>query len=80
MRYALRNQDKLKEAFGDDGLKRMKDSLDSHFKEMAVLQVEKLEGDKYPTMAVHDRLQTITFFVTTQMFDVVHLAFKGFSE
>lgn len=81
MRYALRKRQKIAEALGADTLKRIKDSLDAHFKDLAVVQAEQLNGDLYPTIVIDDKGHTcglIAFFVTAQQFDVVHLAFKEF--
>ena len=81
MRYALRNQSKITEALGEDVLKRIKTSLDAHFKDLTTLQYKHDKGNEYPHFEIKDAGRasgTIAFFMTKQQFDVVHLAFKEF--
>lgn len=81
MRYALRNRHKLYEAYGDEALKRITESLNAHFKEHAIIQFEVLADDKYPTMSIDDKGHTcglILFYVIKTNFDVINLAFREF--
>jgi hypothetical protein len=94
MRFALRNQHKIKAAFepnGDKMLARIKEGLTRYFsadrsdfpegyKEIES-DFNQLPGEPYPTIAINDvgnANRMIEFYVTGKQYDVYHLAFKGF--
>lgn len=82
MRYILRNRDKIKEKLGQDLLDRMLTSI----KEFEVLggkpiDSRKENGDQYETILINDHeyvTKMISFYVISEKFDVVVLAFKEF--
>lgn len=96
MRFALRNQDKIKAHFEPNGekiLQRILDSLKRHFSsywsEMPPGYQEiddhfnHYPGDPFPTMEINDvgnDSKMIEFYVTGKQYDVFHLAFKGFTK
>lgn len=86
MRWALRNQDKIKtyfEPFGDDVLTRIKESLNKEFAENKDVEkhIEKVDGHPYPILTINDTGHTfgiIMFYVIKKSYDVYLLAFKEF--
>jgi len=83
MRYALRNQHKISDAYGPEMLKRIVVSLDEYFgKERKELGAETWESDpRYPILTIPDAGHTtndICFYVIGQQYDVAKLAFKEF--
>ena len=90
MRYALRNQDKIKAYFepnGDEMLDRIKRSLDAFFKhstdEDLEVAIEPMPGERYPHISVNDlgdEDRMICFWVVGKRFDVYTLAFERFTK
>lgn len=81
MRYALRNQDKIAKAFGDDVLKRIIDSLDDYFKTAKKIESFQIGNELYETMMINDighTVNVIAFYIVEVKFDVLRLAFKEF--
>lgn len=79
MRYALRNQRKLKQAFGEPKLKQIIQSLNSFFSSNKVIMTRNEQGVKYQAFTVPNVFQKDCFFVfyiIEQMYDVYKLAFK----
>jgi hypothetical protein len=88
MRYALRNQDKIKahyEPHGSEILNRILDSLNKHFKLEDPISEhvsdEMLPEEKYRTLIINDTGHTcacISFYIIEIKFDVCRLAFIEF--
>lgn len=88
MRYALRNQDKIKEYFEPDGektLKRITGSLDDYFRQADEDDIDNncnhITGESYTTLSIPDiesDNREIQFYILGRKFDVYKLAFKGF--
>ena len=82
MRYALRNQHKIKSHFGqqgDDVLVAILRSLDEA--PLDEVRQERSPGDPYPRISVRNASngsQRIDFYVVSVMYDVMTLAFVGF--
>ena len=80
MRYALRNQDKIENAF--PGLtKSIIASLDKAFSGSRDMQVEAEKHEKYPIILIDDTghpTGMIAFYIIKTRYDVYHLAFKEF--
>ncbi|MEE9571971.1 MAG: hypothetical protein V3W20_02860 [Candidatus Neomarinimicrobiota bacterium] len=79
-RFILRNQHKIKEAYGDKMLKRIMDSLKSYF-DSGNIESHLCDSDKYKTIFIDDTGHTsnmIAFYVLRIQFDVYNLAFKEF--
>ena len=77
-RYALRNQNKLIEAFGTERLDIFKKSLDEYFKK-DIIKFEKLEGFEYDFLFVDSVAKnseiTFQFAIVRQQYDVYILAY-----
>lgn len=86
MRYALRNQNKIKESLGSDLLHRILNSLKQSFDlygEIIESQFEYIDGHQYPILTINDASNTsnlISFYVIGKRYNVYHLAFKEFIE
>lgn len=89
MRYALRNQDKLKAHFGEQGeqmLERLHKSLAKAFKENEDIEATaiQVEGEPYPIIVVEDAGCSnglIAFYlVKNTYYDVWVVAFKEFVQ
>lgn len=92
MRFALRNQEKIKEHFepnGDEMLNQIKDSLKRFFENAKNKEdAEKNIGisgiaGKYPVLSINDvenENRMIDFYVLGLQYDVYKLAFIGFSK
>lgn len=95
MRYSLRNQHKIKAHFapnGEEMLKRITDSLDNFFNISQFLISRKgleyfiqpqIPGELYPRLSVNDvgsENRMIDFYVVSLTFDVMRLAFIGFTK
>ena len=85
MRWALRNQEKIKEhfePFGDEILSRIKDSLDKAFtSDDLEKHIENVNNEPYPILDVNDTGHSfgcILFYVVRKTCDVYLLAFKEF--
>lgn len=84
MRYALRNQDKIRNALGEDLLLRLLESLKQGFElwgDNIDKQIESVEGHPYPLLTLDDAQHSsnaVAFYVVKKQFDVYTLAFKEF--
>lgn len=85
MRWALRNQEKIKahfEPYGDEILERIKGSLNQAFMSKDVEKhIDKVDNEPYPILDVNDVGHTfgcILFYVIKKTYDVYLLAFKEF--
>jgi len=81
MRYALRNQVKLAEAFSTAYVKRMILSLDNYFKKNEdVVAPIFHEGDTYPFILVDDSTHSeavFEFWIVKKVYDSYLLAYKS---
>jgi len=82
MRYALRNQDKIKEVFGQDFLNTLHASLFLHFQSNTEIKAVQNIGDKFPSLKVKNITKYPTFvyfevYVISITYDVYLLAYKG---
>lgn len=84
MRYALRNQDKIRNALGEDLLLRILESLKQGFElwgDNIDKQIKSVEGHPYPILTLDDAQHSsnaVAFYVVKKQFDVYTLAFKEF--
>lgn len=84
MRYALRNQEKIKSALGEDLLLRILDSLKQGFElwgDNIDKQIESVEGHPNPLLTLDDAQHSsnvIAFYVVKKQYNVYTLAFKEF--
>ena len=84
MRYALRNQKKIKEALGEELLRRILESLEKGFKQYGEdieKEIEIVEDHPYPILTLNDAWHTfnlVDFYVIKKQYDVYTLAFKEF--
>ena len=84
MRYALRNQDKIRNALGEDLLLRLLESLKQGFElwdDNIDKQIESVEGHPYPLLTLNDAQHSsnvIAFYVVKKQYNVYTLAFKEF--
>lgn len=83
MRWALRKQDKIKEALGNALLERIKKSLVNAFATYKDIEshIEIVEGEPYRLLFVGDVCNTsnqVVFYVVHKQYDVYTLAFKEF--
>ena len=85
MRYALRNQNKIKESLGSDLLQRILNSLKQSFNlngDRVDIQID-FSHKPYPILEVDDAVKPcgkIAFYVIGKRYNVYHLAFKEFIE
>jgi hypothetical protein len=80
MRYTLRNQKKIINAFDEKVFNNIRKSLIIEFKKTK-LDIRKIGNDKYDTLMINDDNHTcglIAFFVISKKYDVYKLAFKEF--
>lgn len=86
MRYALRNQEKIKKHFGSQGdtvVNRMKKSLDKAFQDHEDIESIETSSTPYPTIKIPDVTKDkteIVFFVIKKFYDVYTVAFKEFTN
>ena len=84
MRLVLRNQEKIKEAFGEDLLQRILKSVEQGLKLYGNdidKEIETEEGHPYPLLTLDDAdhsFNVIAFYVVKKQYDVYTLAFKEF--
>jgi hypothetical protein len=79
MRFALRNQKKISEAYSPEILERILKSLKKQFSDNKPLDIH--DGGRYPILLIDDVGHTcslIAFHVIAVTFDVYNLAFKEF--
>lgn len=76
-RFALRNQEKIKKAFGEEKLNELLKELKGYEKEYPKWTLNEIirDGQPYPTFKV-DELAEV--YVTYLQYDVYHLALKAF--
>lgn len=89
MRFALRNQEKIKEHFepnGEEMLNRIKDSLNRFFENVDDIEmnigISGING-KYPVLSINDagnENRMIHFYILDIQYDVYKLAFIEFSK
>ena len=83
MRYALRNQQKIEQAYSKEILKRIIKSLDEHFlgkEEIEFVEPEE-SWEKLPLIIINDAGHScalIVFYVLSIKYDVIRLAYKEF--
>lgn len=96
MRWALRNQEKIKAYFepnGDEVLARIKESLTHYFTtnrsdfpeglETIESDFNQLPNEPYPIIAINDvgnENRMIEFYVIGKQYDIYKLAFRGFTK
>jgi len=81
MRYSLRNQDKIKNSFGEDFHKWLMLSITEHFKNNSEIDELTYPSEKYKIIHVNNiQPKTDSFFelyVIKKTFDVYNLAYKS---
>lgn len=86
MRYALRNKDRIKAHFGQDGeeiVKRITDSLESFFNGSNDIKdfIVNEPNHKFPILTIADAHHTsnlVSFYIVRVQFNVYTLAFREF--
>lgn len=84
MRWALRNQQKIREQLGESLLERMQQSLKFAFDKYGdniSCYITEWENEPYPVLVVDDAghsFNVVSFYVVRKMYDVYMLAFKEF--
>lgn len=79
MRYALRNQDKIKVAFNQDFLDNLINSLNEAFEDNSFNVITYPPGEIYHLLTVNDighAKGSIDFYIIGQVYDVYKLAYK----
>lgn len=76
-RFALRNQEKIKQAFGEERLNELMKALKLYSAKNPKLSLNTIieEGKPYPSFIV-DKVAVL--YVTRMMYDVYHVALKEF--
>ena len=74
-RFALRKQEKIKSAFGEERLKLLLEALGDCFTRPDE-ELKITDGKPYPTLDVG----IATVYVTRKFYDVYHLALKDFNN
>ena len=76
-RFALRNQEKIKQAFGEERLNELLKALKLYSAKYPKLSLNKIikDGNPYPSLVV-DKVAVL--YVTLLMYDVYHVALKEF--
>lgn len=74
-RFALRKQEKIKSAFGEERLKLLLEALGDCFSRPTE-ELKITDGKPYPTLDVG----FATVYVTRKFYDVYHLALKDFNN
>ena len=76
-RFALRNQEKIKQAFGEERLNELLKELKLYSDKYPKLSLNIIieEGNPYPSFVV-DKVAVL--YVTRLMYDVYHVALKEF--
>ena len=76
-RFALRNQEKIKQAFGEERLNELLKALKLYSAKYQNLSLNTIieEGKPYPYFVV-DKVAVL--YVTRMMYDVYHVALKEF--
>lgn len=76
-RFALRNQEKIKQAFGEERLNELMKALKLYSDKYPKLSLNTIieEGNPYPSFVV-DKVAVL--YVTRLMYDVYHVALKEF--
>lgn len=81
MRFVLRNEKKITEAYSQPYFSRLVGSLKKHFNELNEKgqEIEQYPGEPYPYILVPDKEHTVNefaFYVIKVTYDVYNLAFK----
>ena len=76
-RFALRNQEKIKEVFGEERLNELLKALKLYSAKYPKLSLDIIieEGKPYPSFVV-DKVDVL--YITRLMYDVYHVALKEF--
>lgn len=76
-RFALRNQEKIKQAFGEEKLNELLKALKGYEKKYPKWTLNEIihDGQPYPTFKVNE---LAVVYVTYLQYDVYHLALKEF--
>lgn len=76
-RFALRNQEKIKQKFGEERLNELLKALKQYSAKYPKLSLNTIieEGKPYPSFVV-DKIAVL--YVTRLMYDVYHVALKEF--
>ena len=76
-RFALRNQEKIKQAFGEERLNELLKALKLYSTKYSKLSLNTIivEGNPYPYFVV-DKVAVL--YVTRLMYDVYHVSLKEF--
>ena len=76
-RFALRNQEKIKQAFGEERLNELQKALKQYSAKYPKWTLNKIirDGKPYPTFIV-DKVAVL--YVTYLVYDVYHVALKEF--
>lgn len=74
-RFAIRKQEKIKSAFGEERLKLLLEALGDCFSRPAE-ELKITDGKPYPTLDIG----FATVYVTCKFYDVYHLALKDFNN
>lgn len=83
MRYALRNQSKIKQALSEDVLNRILLALNRYFSTHDEVITKREPGEPYEILTISDSGQNggfISFYAVGNQYDVYRLAFKGFVD
>ena len=76
-RFALRNQEKIKQAFGEERLNELLKALKLYSAKYPKLSLNEIirDGNPYPTFVI-DKVAVL--YVTYLVYDVYHVALKEF--
>ena len=82
MRYALRNQDKIRNALGNEFLNVLLASLELHFQSHTeITPIAEYKNEPYPVIWVENAQpntdSTFEFYIISITFDVYLLAYKS---
>lgn len=81
MRFALRNQRKIKQVLSEDKLNKILLSLKQHFSTHSDIETVKTGSSPFPVLEIKDTTSTshrISFYIIGRQYDVYKLAFKEF--
>lgn len=79
MRYTLRNQHKIRDAYSQEFVDRLLRSLNFHFNANEKIDGNVKKEEPYPIILVDDIDHTVNifaFYVVSTVYDVYNLAFK----
>ena len=75
MRYALRKQDKIQQALGEQFLQGLRNMLTLYFTQHTDAEILHAMQDAQPYPVLH--VGKYELYCTKQMYNVLHLAYKG---